>query len=389
VFFIPEDDDRVRKILDALLGVASGVMSAASYFSLLAPALEFAATSPLWQGCPVLPVVIGFIIGGGVMFYIDHILENMGLHGEPLDLMRGSNKVKADDDNDDYHSVSNSISPAASVRDGISRRSKGGGVNASSLESPSPLGRSTSDMERGPPSSPKSSAAASPKLHRRGGDGGERDKWRRIYLLVIAITLHNLPEGIAVGVGYGSAGAMEVKAVAARAAASAAATELASSSVAATTAAAGAAVSTVAAAAATASAETTRAAAEAAAAVASESARKGFSGAWSLALGIALQNFPEGLAVSLPLRREGMPASHAFMWGQLSGAVEPIGGVLGAGLVAVAEPVLPLAMSFAAGAMLFVVVDQLVPEAHAGSPRHATAGFLGGFALMMTMDVAL
>jgi len=378
VFFIPEDDRRVRKILDALLGVASGVMTAASFFSLLAPALEFASKSPLWQRMPVVPVVGGFLLGGGAMFYVDHLLEGMGLCGEPLDLMR-TDKVKMDESAHSGRVASDdaAMSPAGSVRDSLARRPRqsvansstnqhgnsprGGAVSA--LTSPSsPMGRTTSDMERGPLSPPKQPPKLDHQTHRRGaggaagdvggGGGGavDKEKWRRIYLLVIAITLHNLPEGIAVGVGYGSAGVMQT----------AAATALTAS---------------------------LPGAAEAAAA--EEAARKGYAGARSLAVGIALQNFPEGLAVSLPLRREGMSAWRAFWWGQLSGIVEPIGGILGAALVAVAQPVLPLAMAFAAGAMLFVVVDQLVPEAHSGSPRHATAGFVGGFALMMAMDVAL
>ena len=91
--------------------------------------------------------------------------------------------------------------------------------------------------------------------------------------------------------------------------------------------------------------------------------------------------------MSMPLRREGMPSGRAFLLGQASGLVEPLGGLLGAYAVVVAEPLLPLTMAFAAGAMIFVVVDQLVPEAHEGSTRLATAGFLCGFGLMMAMDV--
>ena len=116
--------------------------------------------------------------------------------------------------------------------------------------------------------------------------------------------------------------------------------------------------------------------------------------ALNLALGIGLQNFPEGLAVSMPLRRSGMPASRAFLFGQLSGVVEPVGGVLGAALVLVVTPVLPYALAFAAGAMIYVVVDQLIPESLEGA--HSTTGnkqqtlsFLFGFGLMMTLDVAL
>jgi zinc transporter ZupT len=210
------------------------------------------------------------------------------------------------------------------MRDSISRRYIAG----------TPQKASNIDMEKGP---------ASPMPHRTGSrinseeniedinnSTAAADAWRRVYLLVIAITLHNLPEGLAVGVGYGSAGALG-----------------------------------------------------------GGTTGKGYAGARSLAIGIALQNFPEGLAVSMPLRREGMSRWKAFFWGQLSGAVEPIGGVLGAYAVTYAQPILPIAMAFAAGAMIFVVVDQLIPEAHNDNPRHCTSGFLIGFVVMMAMDLAL
>lgn len=182
-------------------------------------------------------------------------------------------------------------------------------------------------MERGPLSP---SRGSSDGLDASETNEATVEKWRRIYLLVIAITLHNMPEGMAVGVAYGSVGGTG----------------------------------------------------EAAA------AQGAYGGARSLAIGIALQNFPEGLAVSMPLRREGMSYGQAFFWGQLSGAVEPLGGLLGAYAVTFAAPLLPLSMAFAAGAMIYVVVDQLIPEAHAGSPKHSTAGFVIGFALMMALDLA-
>ena len=111
----------------------------------------------------------------------------------------------------------------------------------------------------------------------------------------------------------------------------------------------------------------------------------------NLALGIGLQNFPEGLAVSMPLRRAGMDPYKAFFFGQLSGVVEPFGGVLGAALVLVVTPLLPYALAFAAGAMIYVVVDQLIPESLEGATgnKQQTLSFLFGFTLMMTLDVAL
>ncbi|POM78031.1 Zinc (Zn2)-Iron (Fe2) Permease (ZIP) Family [Phytophthora palmivora] len=153
------------------------------------------------------------------------------------------------------------------------------------------------------------------------------NSFRRVLLLVIAITLHNLPEGMAVGVGFGSVG---------------------------------------------------------------HSSSASFANAVNLAIGIGLQNFPEGLAVSMPLRREGTSAFKAFMWGQASGLVEPIGGLIGAGAVLYVQPILPYALSFAAGAMIFVVVDDLIPETtQSGNQKLATFGTIVGFVVMMVMDVAL
>jgi ZIP family zinc transporter len=109
-----------------------------------------------------------------------------------------------------------------------------------------------------------------------------------------------------------------------------------------------------------------------------------------LALGIGIQNLPEGLAVALPLRGEGLSQWKSFFWGQLSGVVEPFAGVLGAAAVLLMQPLLPYALSFAAGAMIFVVVEELIPESQRGeSTDVATIGALAGFALMMLLDVAL
>ena len=113
----------------------------------------------------------------------------------------------------------------------------------------------------------------------------------------------------------------------------------------------------------------------------------------NLALGIGLQNFPEGLAVSMPLKRAGLSSYKAFLFGQLSGVVEPVGGILGAALVTLVTPILPYALAFAAGAMIYVVVDQLIPESLEGAgpagSKQQTLSFMGGFCLMMTLDVAL
>jgi ZIP family zinc transporter len=168
-----------------------------------------------------------------------------------------------------------------------------------------------------------------PHLHIEARDPeGPKTGLSRTILLVLAITLHNIPEGLAVGVGFGAAAAGIPGA--------------------------------------------------------------GLAGAVALALGIGLQNFPEGAAVSIPLRRDGMGRLKSFWYGQLSGIVEPIAGVAGAALVSRMEAVLPYAMSFAAGAMIFVVVEEIIPESRQEGNSHiATMGLLIGFALMMAMDVGL
>jgi ZIP family zinc transporter len=113
-------------------------------------------------------------------------------------------------------------------------------------------------------------------------------------------------------------------------------------------------------------------------------------GAVALAIGIGLQNFPEGTAVAVPLRREGLTRRRAFMYGQASGMVEPIAGLIGAAAVLLVAPILPYALAFAAGAMIFVVAEELIPEAQRGGFTDvATFGTMLGFAVMMTLDVAL
>lgn len=119
-------------------------------------------------------------------------------------------------------------------------------------------------------------------------------------------------------------------------------------------------------------------------------AREMLLGGIALAIGIGLQNFPEGLAVAMPLRREGMGRFRAFMYGQASGIVEPIAGVLGAWLIFGMQAILPYGLAFAAGAMIFVVVEELIPESHrSGYSDFATGGAMLGFVIMMMLDVAL
>lgn len=174
-----------------------------------------------------------------------------------------------------------------------------------------------------------------PHLHlglERSKAEGIQTTWQRSVLLVLAITLHNIPEGLAVGVAFGAVAA-------------------------------------------------------------GQGTSATLAGAVSLAIGIGLQNFPEGAAVSIPLRREGFSRRKAFLYGQFSGIVEPIAGVLGAYAVLRIQPILPYALAFAAGAMIYVVIEELIPEAQreeGGSKTDvATIGAMIGFAVMMLLDVAL
>jgi ZIP family zinc transporter len=158
---------------------------------------------------------------------------------------------------------------------------------------------------------------------------GIETSWQRSTLLVLAITLHNIPEGLAVGVAFG--------------------------------------------------------------AVAADLSSATIGGAVALAIGIGLQNFPEGAAVSLPLRREGMGQTRSFLMGQASGIVEPIAGVIGAAFVLHMQSILPYALCFAAGAMIFVVVEELIPESQRREENidFVTMATLTGFSVMMILDVAL
>ncbi len=157
---------------------------------------------------------------------------------------------------------------------------------------------------------------------------GIKTPWHRTTLLVLAITLHNIPEGLAVGVLFGG--------------------------------------------------------------VAAGIPEASLSGAVALALGIGIQNFPEGIAVSMPMRRQGASRFKSFWYGQLSAIVEPVAAVLGAVAVTFFTPILPYALAFAAGAMIFVVVEEVIPETQLENNTDiATLGFIFGFIVMMTLDVAL
>jgi ZIP family zinc transporter len=228
-----------RAVLDGMLGFTGGVMVAASYWSLLAPAIEMSEGEGFVK---VMPAAIGFLMGALFLFALDKTLPH--LH-----------------------------------------------INFKESE-------------------------------------GIKSPWQRTTLLVLAITLHNIPEGLAVGVLFGGVAAGIPEAT--------------------------------------------------------------IAGALTLAIGIGIQNFPEGIAVSMPLRRMGMSRRKSFMYGQASAIVEPIAGVVGAVAVTFFTPILPYALAFAAGAMIFVVVEEVIPETQQDKNTDiATLGFIGGFIVMMSLDVAL
>lgn len=229
--------------MNLMLGFASGVMIAASFWSLLQPAIERAEESSALPA--YLVATLGFLLGAVFMWMSDKIVTHAR----------------------------------------------------------------------------KKAAAA---------QGMPNERLNRIIMLVLSVTLHNIPEGLAVGVAFGAL-------------------------------------------------ENARSA-------------EGLMGAVTIAVGIGLQNFPEGAAVSLPLRREGFSRKKSFFIGQASGAVEPIAGLLGAMTVVSVETLLPYALSFAAGAMILVAVHELIPECQANreaKPYFATMGIVGGFAAMMLLDVML
>lgn len=231
-----------RRVFDVLLGFAGGVMVAASFWSLLSPAIELSAQ--LFPGFEWMPAAVGFLVGGLFLYSVDKLLPH--LH----------------------------------VNFGMAEKE------------------------------------------------GLQTSWHSTTLLVLAITLHNIPEGLAVGVMFGAA------------------------------------------------------------AYGFEEASVG--GAVALAIGIGLQNFPEGVAVSFPIRSLGVGKLKSFWYGQLSAVVEPFAGVIGALAVIHVRTFLPYALAFAAGAMIYVVIEEVIPETQRGKNTDiAVLGFIGGFIVMMVLDVAL
>ncbi|XP_016056948.1 PREDICTED: zinc transporter ZIP11 [Miniopterus natalensis] len=305
-----------RRILDGSLGFAAGVMLAASYWSLLAPAVEMATSSGGFGAFAFFPVAVGFTLGAAFVYLADLLMPQLGAAEDPqtaLALTLDPVLMKKSD-----AEGPRLLFPASelSIRIGraglLSDKSENGEAyqrKKAAADLPGPAGPAVPAPPRGSPAPPSGSS------------------WRRITLLILAITVHNVPEGLAVGVGFGAV---------------------------------------------------------------EKTASATFESARNLAIGIGIQNFPEGLAVSLPLRGAGFSTWRAFWYGQLSGMVEPLAGLFGAFAVVLAEPILPYALAFAAGAMVYVVMDDIIPEAQiSGNGKLASWASILGFVVMMSLDVGL
>ncbi|XP_011213298.1 zinc transporter ZIP11 [Bactrocera neohumeralis] len=305
-----------RKSLDAALGFAAGVMIAASFWSLLNPAIEMAESSHLYGVYAFMPVSGGFLLGAIFVYGCDRLMSYLGLNSTNMMIsMTQTNKDKADIAIDDIRNSQ-----------GVLDRT----VTKSMDSFSDCLSTQHGNLE---PRRRKKNSAAELEAQRTYTTDSQRNlenavaQWKRIMLLVVAITVHNIPEGLAVGVSFGAIGSTESST---------------------------------------------------------------FEAARNLAIGIGIQNFPEGLAVSLPLHAAGFSVARALWYGQLSGMVEPIFGILGAVAVTFANLILPYALSFAAGAMIYIVADDILPEAHAsGNGTIATWGTVAGFLIMMCLEVTL
>ncbi|NXA88804.1 S39AB protein, partial [Melanocharis versteri] len=304
-----------RRILDGSLGFAAGVMLAASYWSLLAPAIELAEESGTFGAFSFFPVAAGFALGAAFVYGADLLLPVLGFSGPShaalaLSCEPRAEKEKQEQERGPGRAGGSEPCPQSELSIRIDKAE-----NGEPYQRRRGLGTPLPD---GPP--------AFPALQDRPPPAGS-SSWRRIMLMILAITIHNIPEGLAVGVGFGAIG---------------------------------------------------------------KSASATFQSARNLAIGIGIQNFPEGLAVSLPLRGAGFSTWKAFWYGQLSGMVEPLAGVFGAFAVVLAEPLLPYALGFAAGAMVYVVMDDIIPEAQtSGNGKLASWTSILGFVVMMSLDVGL
>ncbi|NXO06964.1 S39AB protein, partial [Oriolus oriolus] len=289
------------------------VMLAASYWSLLAPAIEMAEESGTFGAFSFFPVAAGFALGAAFVYGADLLIPVLGFSGPShatLALSCDQRAVK-----EKQEQAPGRAGSELSIRIGRA------GLHPDKAENGEPYQRRRGagpPLPEGPPAFP---------VPRDGATAAGSSSWRRILLMILAVTIHNIPEGLAVGVGFGAIG---------------------------------------------------------------KSASATFQSARNLAIGIGIQNFPEGLAVSLPLRGAGFSTWKAFWYGQLSGMVEPLAGVFGAFAVVLAEPLLPYALGFAAGAMVYVVMDDIIPEAQtSGNGKLASWTSILGFVVMMSLDVGL
>ncbi|KAL3051064.1 hypothetical protein OYC64_001357 [Pagothenia borchgrevinki] len=298
---------RQKRILDGSLGFAAGVMLAASYWSLLAPAIGMAEDSGKYGSFAFVPVAVGFTLGAAFVYFADLAMPLLGVGADPHISLALPPDAKLEKEKTDEPSFGHLDSDEMTIR--IDKTDNG----------------DVYQRRRGPNTA--SSDGQDTGSKQQEGVGQTGSSWRRIVLLILAITIHNIPEGLAVGVAFGAIG---------------------------------------------------------------KTSSASFESARNLAIGIGIQNFPEGLAVSLPLRGSGMSTWKSFWYGQLSGMVEPIAGVLGALAVVLAEPLLPYALAFAAGAMVYVVVDDIIPEAQvSGNGKLASWTSIVGFVVMMSLDVGL
>ncbi|XP_039572250.1 zinc transporter ZIP11 isoform X1 [Passer montanus] len=306
-----------RRILDGSLGFAAGVMLAASYWSLLAPAIELAQESGTFGAFSFFPVAAGFALGAAFVFGADLLLPELGFPGPSHAALALGCEQRALKEKQEQEQAPGWDCSSSELAIRIGRA----GLQPDKAENGEPYQRRRG---AGPPVPESPPAFLAPQ---DGAPLARSSSWRRILLMILAITIHNIPEGLAVGVGFGAVGK-------------------------------------------------------------SDSAT--FQSARNLAIGIGIQNFPEGLAVSLPLRGAGFSTWKAFWYGQLSGMVEPLAGVLGAFAVLLAEPLLPYALGFAAGAMVYVVMDDIIPEAQtSGNGKLASWTSILGFVVMMSLDVGL
>ncbi|VDN06299.1 unnamed protein product [Thelazia callipaeda] len=336
VFLIPPSS---KKLLDISLGFAAGIMTAASFWSLLAPAIELAEAGI--GSLAFIPVGIGFVAGAFFVYLADRIMPScvfseisvVDILTEDVSAVdqRSFSKLDAiveenvcmmrlkESSNNATRYRSTTAKPTEQIIRRRTTENRSDNTNAGNSDA------GTSDIT-------STTVIDNDKVNGNRATDKERAlvaaiSWRRILLLIVAVTVHNIPEGLAVGVAFGSIG---------------------------------------------------------------KTAKATFESAFTLALGIGLQNFPEGLAVSLPLAAFGHSKIKSFFYGQLSGMVEPIAALAGSMAVILIEPILPYALSFAAGAMIYVVIDDIIPEAQRnGNGRLASLSSIAGFLIMMSLDVGL